>query len=118
MSTPISVIVYPVRDVAKAKELYARFLGTKPYVDGPYYVGFRVGDQEIGLDPRGHSRGGAGPICYRDVPDIRSELRALIESGATMLQDVTDVAKGLLIALVRDQDQNVIGLRQLPPSTG
>ena len=39
-------IVYPVKDLAKAKELPVRRLcAVDPYVDEPYYVGFRMGDQ-------------------------------------------------------------------------
>ncbi|MDQ1420582.1 MAG: hypothetical protein QOJ52_2544, partial [Acidimicrobiaceae bacterium] len=51
MSQGIKLIVYPVKDAAKAKTLYSTLLGVEPYADAPYYVGFRVGDQEIGLDP-------------------------------------------------------------------
>jgi hypothetical protein len=46
----------------------ASFLDVKPYVEGPYYVGYRVGDQEVGLDPNSK----IGPIAYTDLKDIRS----------------------------------------------
>jgi len=47
----------PLRDLAKAKAVYRELLGLEPYADEPYYVGFRVGDQELGLDPNGHGKG-------------------------------------------------------------
>jgi catechol 2,3-dioxygenase-like lactoylglutathione lyase family enzyme len=51
MAQNIKLIVYPVKDVEKAKAFYGKFLDVEPYVEGPYYVGYRVGDQEVGLDP-------------------------------------------------------------------
>ena len=53
----VKLIVYPVKDLARAKAQFRKLLSVEPYVDGPYYVGFRVGDQEIGLDPNGHKDG-------------------------------------------------------------
>ena len=49
----LSTIVYPVRDLAGAKAVFTAFLGTPPATDTPYYVGFTVDGQEIGLDPHG-----------------------------------------------------------------
>ena len=53
MPQGITLLVYPVKDLARAKTLYSKLLGVEPYADAPYYVGFRIGDQEIGLDPNG-----------------------------------------------------------------
>src|SRR6185295_2570460 len=108
MNQGISLIVYPVKDLVKAKALFSQFLGVQPYVDGAYYVGYRVGDQEVGLDPNGQS---AGPIGYRMVDNIQQALQALVDAGAQIQQDVKDVGRGLLIAQVKDADGNVIGLR-------
>ncbi len=108
MARNIKLLVYPVNDVEKAKAFYGKFLDVEPYVSSPYYVGYRVGDQEIGLDP--HS--GAGPIAYADVKDIKSSLQTMTEVGAVIVQDVKDVGGGLLIAQVKDADGNVVGLRQ------
>jgi hypothetical protein len=83
-------------------------------VDQPYYVGFRVGDQEIGLDPRGHARGQTGPITYVEVGDISGRLRAFVEAGARERQGVTDIGAGKLIVWVEDADGNLIGLQQTP----
>lgn len=47
MNQGIRTVIYPVKDIARAKVLYSKLLGREPYSDGPYYVGFRVGDQEI-----------------------------------------------------------------------
>ena len=107
MAQDIKIIVYPVRDRKKAKAFYGRFLDTEPYVDSAYYVGYKVGDLEVGLDPNSK----VGPIAYTDVKDIKSSLKAMIEAGAEVVQDVKAVGGGLLIAQVRDADGNVVGLR-------
>ncbi len=111
MSQDIKLIVYPVKDLAKAKQLYGTLLGVQPYVDGPYYVGYKIGDLEVGLDPHGSS---VGPITYRDVDDIQKSLQALLDAGAQTQQEIKDVGYGLLIATVKDVDGNVIGLRHKP----
>jgi predicted enzyme related to lactoylglutathione lyase len=105
------LLVYPVKDIAKAKAFYSELLGVEPYADAPYYVGFRTGEVEIGLDPHGRAE---GPIAYWEVQDIRARLRELLEAGAKVDQDVKDVGGGKLIALVKDADGNILGLTQSP----
>jgi hypothetical protein len=51
MNQGVKTVIYPVNDLARAKAFYRILLGVEPYADQPYYVGFRIGDQEIGLDP-------------------------------------------------------------------
>ncbi|HML01754.1 MAG TPA: glyoxalase [Candidatus Bathyarchaeia archaeon] len=108
MARNIKLLVFPVRDVEKAKAFYGKFLDTEPYVTSAYYVGYKVGEMEVGLDPNSS----LGPIAYTDVKDIRSSLRAMTEVGAEIVQDVKDVGGGMLIAKVKDADGNVVGLRQ------
>jgi predicted enzyme related to lactoylglutathione lyase len=105
------LLVYPVKEMAKAKTLYRELLGVEPYADQAYYVGFRTGDLEIGLDPNGHSK---GPLAYWEVEDIRASLRKLLDAGAEADQDVKDVGGGKLIATVKDADGNTLGLTQSP----
>jgi predicted enzyme related to lactoylglutathione lyase len=114
MSQGFKTFVYPVKDIARAKTLYSRLLGVEPYADTPYYVGFRLGDLEIGLDPNGHNQGMTGPVAYLDVDDIRTSLQVLLDAGAQTVQDVKDVGGGKLIATVKDADSNVTGLAQSP----
>ena len=114
MQHGMQLVVYPVKDIARAKALYRELLGAEPYVDKPYYVGFRTGDQEIGLDPKGHAKGMTGPIGYVEVRDIHGRLRSLLEAGARERQGVTDVGGWKLIAWLEDADGNLIGLQQTP----
>ncbi len=114
MNPSVRTIIFPVKDLAQAKTLYTSLLGTKPYADQPYYVGFRAGEQEIGLDPNGHQAGLTMPVGYFQVDDIRASLKALLDAGAQVHQDVKDVGRGRLIATARDADGNLIGLLQDP----
>ncbi len=114
MNKGIKVFIYPVKDIAQSKTLYRTFLGIEPYVDEAYYVGFKVGDQEIGLDPNGHNQGMTGPVGYLQVNDIKKSLQLLQNAGAAVQQEVKDVGEGKLIASVKDADGNIIGLIQLP----
>ena len=107
----IRTVIYPVKDIARAKALFRNLLGVEPHVDQPYYVGFRVGDQDIGLDPNGHK---AGVTAYYHVDDIRKSMQLLLDSGAQVLQEVKDVGGGKLIAFGRDAEGNIIGLLQSP----
>ncbi len=108
MASKIRLLVYPAKDVEKAKLFFGKFLGIDPYVESAYYVGFKVGDQEIGLDPYSS----VGPIAYVDVEDVKSSIQAMTEVGAEVFQDVKDVGGGLLIAKVKDANGNVVGFRQ------
>jgi predicted enzyme related to lactoylglutathione lyase len=104
----IKLIVYPVKDIEKAKAFYGKLLDAEPYVASPYYVGYRIGEIEVGLDPNSK----AGPIAYTDVKDIKSSLQAMVKVGAEIVQDIKEVGGGLSIAQVKDADGNVVGLRQ------
>jgi predicted enzyme related to lactoylglutathione lyase len=111
MRQGVRTIVYPVKDLARAKMLFRKLLGVEPYADQPYYVGFRIGDQEIGLDPNGHK---AGMTAYHHVDNIKQSLQSFLDAGAQILQEIKDVGGGKLIASVRDADGNIIGLIQSP----
>ncbi len=73
-----------------------------------------IGDQEIGLDPNGHSQGMTGPVVYWHVDDIKASLQLLLDAGAQTQQEIKDVGGGKLTASAKDADGNVIGLIQSP----
>jgi predicted enzyme related to lactoylglutathione lyase len=114
VSKGIKTVIYPVRDVVKARALFATLAGAEPVVESPYYVGFKVGDQDIGLDPNGHSQGMTGPVAYWHVDDIEAALGAIADAGGERRQAPRDVGGGRLIATATDADGNVIGLLQDP----
>ena len=114
MSTPTapSLIVFPVADLDAARTLFSAVLGTAPYADAPYYVGFRVGDMEIGLDPNAARQGTTTPIAYWSTDDIAARVEALVAAGATVQRPPADVGGGQLVAVLADADGNLLGLRQ------
>lgn len=111
MNQGVKTVIYPVKDLAQAKKLYSTLLGKEPYADSPYYVGFKVGGQDIGLDPNGHKW---GMTAYYQVDDIQKSLQALLDAGAQVVEEVKDVGAGRLIASVKDADGNIIGFSQDP----
>lgn len=114
MNQGIRTTIYPVKDIAQAKALYSQLFGVEPYMDEPYYVGFRIGNQEFGLDPNGYSKGMTAPVSYYQVNDIQKSLQSLLDAGAELRQEVKDVGGGKLIASVKDADGNIVGLTQFP----
>ncbi|NUR01859.1 MAG: glyoxalase [Streptomyces sp.] len=116
MTAGLKTIIYPVKDIARAKALFSALLQAEPYADAPYYVGFKDAGQDVGLDPNGHAKGLTGPVPYWHVDDIRGRLAALVDAGAEVVQDVQDVGNGRLIASLKDTDGNLVGLLQDPPA--
>ena len=114
MNHGLTTVIYPVKDLEQAKALYGKLLGKAPYADSPYYVGWKLGKMDIGLDPNGHQAGLTGPVSYYEVDDIQANLQTLLDGGGQLLQAVKDVGGGKLIASVTDADGNIIGIMQNP----
>jgi predicted enzyme related to lactoylglutathione lyase len=106
MANNISLIVFPAKDLAESKAFFNTYLGTEPYADSEYYVGYKLDDREVGLDPNG-----SAVVCYIDTDDIEASLQALKDSGAEVVKESSDVGGGLLVAQV-SIGGNVMGLRQ------
>ena len=109
----VSLITYTVADLPKAKRFFGELIGSDPYADTPGYVGYRSGEMEIGLVPNAR-QGDAGAIPYWTVSDIAATVQALVAAGGTVVQEITDVAYGLLVASVKDPNGAIVGLRQPP----
>lgn len=106
-----SLIVFGVDDLAAAKPFYTALLGVEPYADAPYYVGYRVGDVEIGLDPNAGRQGTTAPVAYWTTDDLDARVAELVAAGATVQRPPSDVGGGQLVALLADAAGNPIGLR-------
>jgi predicted enzyme related to lactoylglutathione lyase len=113
-TTGMRTVIHPVKDLAGAKTVFGALLGIEPVMDEPYYVGFDVAGQHVGLDPNGHAKGMTGPVAYWHVDDVQATLDRLLAAGAEPDQPVSDVGGGKLVATVRDADGNPIGLIQAP----
>lgn len=108
----IKTVLHPVSDLAKAKGVYAALLGIEPQTDSPYYVGFEVGGQHIGLVPDGGPQGMTSPVTYWHVTDIEATLAEMTAAGATVQEAAHEVGAGRRVATVTDPDGNVLGLLQ------
>jgi predicted enzyme related to lactoylglutathione lyase len=113
MTNGLQTIVYPVRDLEAAKNVYSALFGA-PHTDQPYYVGYAAGEQQVGLDPNGHRAGLTGPVGYFDVDDVEASRQQLLGGGATDVQTPHDVGGGMLLAVLADADANLVGLMQTP----
>ncbi|HSX45967.1 MAG TPA: glyoxalase [Candidatus Saccharimonadia bacterium] len=108
MANKVPLIVFPVKDLDKAKSFYNTYLATEPYVDGAWYVGYKVGDMEVGLDPNGKT-----VVSYIDTDDMEASLTTLKGVGAEVVIEPKDVGGGLMVAQV-EIEGNTMGLRQQP----
>ena len=111
MNQGVKTIIYPVKDMARAKMQFRTLLGVEPYSDQPYYIGFKGGDQDIGLVPNSPE---GGMTAFYHVDDIKQSRQSLLAAGSQILREIKDVGGGRLVASVRDADGNIIGLIQDP----
>ncbi len=105
----IKTVLHPVSDLAAAKAMYTALLGVEPAADAPYYVGYDVEGQHIGLVPGGDM---TSPVAYWHVGDIEAKLAEVTAAGATLKESPRDVGGGRLVATVTDPGGNVLGLLQ------
>jgi len=109
----LRTIVYPAPDLAKAKQWYSEVLGTPPYFDEAFYVGFSVGGFELGLIPDAQP-GIAGAQAMWGVQNVEMEFKRLISLGAIELEPVTDVGGGIKVASLQDPFGNRLGIIENP----
>jgi predicted enzyme related to lactoylglutathione lyase len=111
----LGTVIYPVSDIARARQWYAAAFVQEPYFDQPFYVGFNIGGYELGLDPNAsHKPSADGGIAYWRVRDIGAVLQHFTEQGATVIAPVQDVGGDIKVATVGDPFGNAIGLVQNP----
>lgn len=108
----IKTVLHPVSDLEQAKAVYTALLGQAPQHDAPYYVGYDVVGQHIGLVPGGGPQRMTGPVAYWHVADIEAKLAEVTAAGATVQQPPSNVGGGRLVATFTDPDGNVLELAQ------
>ena len=108
----IKIVLHPVSDVDKAKQVYSALLGMPPQHDSPYYVGFDDNGQHIGLVPGGGPDAMSSPVAYWRVADINAKLAEVTAAGGTLKESPREVGGGRVVATFCDPDGNVLGLFQ------
>ena len=111
MFETLRTIVYPVVDLASAKAWWTELLGAAPYFDEPFYVGYDVNGNEVGLIPGSAED---SPTAYWRVRDTAAAYRELLERGASEYEAPHDVGGGIVTGAVRDASGNLIGVISLP----
>lgn len=101
--------IYPVADLAAAKDWYTQVFGVAPYFDQPFYVGFNIGGFELGLLPEGQP-GTTGSAVYWGVEDVQAETARITALGATIHGDIQDVGEGIQTVELADPFGNLLCL--------
>ena len=67
-------IVIPAADLTAVTEFYKVAWDAEPHTETPYYVGFNLDGQEIGLNPQGERDQMAGPVVYWKTDDLGAKV--------------------------------------------
>ena len=87
--------------------------GASPWPTAPTYVGYDLDGQQIGLVPNGHdSQNMTGTTAFWHVDDIEASVKAVLDAGGTMQQEINEVGNGRRVAAVIDAEGNVLGFIQ------
>lgn len=111
----LRTVIYPAPDLDAAKAWWSEVLGTQPYFDQPFYVGYSIAGYELGLLPDGAPADGA--LTYWGVDDVAGAVRTAIEAGATEHTPISDVGEGIVTATVRTPQHTVLGFVYNPHFT-
>ena len=116
MMKGLATVIYPVPDVNRARDWYAKAFQQQAYFDQPFYVGFNIAGYELGLDPNQAVAAAApgGGLAYWRVAEIQSAVQHFVASGATVVTAVQDVGDGIKVATMADPFGNRIGLIENP----
>lgn len=116
----LRTVGYKVSDLAAAKAWYNKVLGIEPYFDEPFYVGYNVAGYELGLQPleeENMPEKAENVLTYWGVENVAETFEQLINLGATIHENPTDVGGNIIVASVRDPWGNVFGIIHNPHFT-
>lgn len=108
----LRTVIYPAPDLAAAKAWFSQALGSGPYFDEPFYVGYNVGGYELGLDPNADLA--TGPVSYWGVADADATPAELLSRGARERSAVQNVGDGIRVATVLEPSGSVLGIIENP----
>lgn len=103
----LRTVIFPSPDLAAATAWWSGLLGEGPYFDEPFYVGFHVGDHELGLVPDAPVEDGAH--VYLGVESVPDAVDEAVSHGATVHSPPSDVGGGIITALVRTPQGALVG---------
>lgn len=112
----LRTVIFPAKDLAASTAWWTEVLGFGPYFEEPFYVGFQVDGDELGLLPDADVADGAQ--VYFAVDDVPGALAELVAKGATVTAEATDVGGGIVTALARSPQGSLVGLIYNPNDGG
>jgi predicted enzyme related to lactoylglutathione lyase len=104
----LRTVIYPVEELEEATSWWSALLDQQPYFNEPFYVGFEVGGDELGLLPGANVDDGAQ--AYWGVDDVEASVREAVAHGAEVIAPPADVGGGIVTALVRTPHGAHLGL--------
>lgn len=104
----LRTLIYPSNDLPADKAWWADALGTAPYFDQPFYVGFDVGGYELGLDPNAKMED--GPRTYFGVENVQEAVDYFVTRGCTVHEPTTETGGGVVVATVKRPNGQLLGL--------
>ena len=112
----VNHVSYACSDYKVARDWYTKVLGTKPYFDEPFYVGFSVGGFELGIHPGTPNalKPDTGVLPFWGVADARKFYARLLRLGAKPHSAPVDVGGGIVAASVKDPFGNVFAVIENP----
>jgi catechol 2,3-dioxygenase-like lactoylglutathione lyase family enzyme len=111
----LRTVIYPVADLAAATTWWTRLLGTEPYFDQPFYVGFAVAGYELGLLPDANPADGA--LTYWGVNSVSEAMAAAIAIGAVEHTAATEVGDSIVTGTVLTATGSIVGFIYNPHFT-
>lgn len=102
-------IAIPVTDLDAATAFDTTAWGVEPHTVTPYYVGFNLDGQEIGLNPNGAAQGMTGTVVYWATDDLTGKVAEVEAAGGAVVFPVTEVGGGTSLAIVTDPAGNQVG---------
>jgi hypothetical protein len=103
----LRTLIYPSSDLHASTAWWRNFLGTDPYFEEPFYVGFSVAGYELGLVPVDDPSGGA--TAYWAVDDVEACIADALASGASVREPAHDVGEGIVVGAVESPHGDIIG---------
>jgi len=112
----LRTVIYPAPDLAAATAWWSALLGSAPYFEEPFYVGFNVAGYELGLLPTADPADGA--LTYWGVADVARAVDAAVEAGATVHTPASEVGDDIVTATVVAPHGAIVGFIFNPHFTG
>ena len=114
MANPVCHWELMVHDVAKAKAFYGRVFGWK--FDDARYPGYTTIDTGEGVGGGMMLKPVSSPVAalntYFQVDDVDKTLRAVVETGGTVIVPKTEISNVGWFAMFLDPDRIAVGILQ------